>query len=114
MAETALHDLELVTVLAAVHSGAPACGAACRPLWETLLVNQFHDILPGSCIPEAHDESLRQTTALLEEAGRRLDAKLRPEQMGGVLNPLGFARTDTVYLPVNTAMHAPGDRKSVV
>lgn len=40
-----------------------------RPLWETLLVNQFHDILPGSCIPEAHDESLRQTTALLEEAG---------------------------------------------
>lgn len=33
MAETALHDLELVTVLAAVHSGAPACGAACRPLW---------------------------------------------------------------------------------
>ena len=96
MAETALHDLELVTVLAAVHSGAPACGAACRPLWETLLVNQFHDILPGSCIPEAHDESLRQTTALLEEAGRRLDATLRPEQMGGVLNPLGFARTDTV------------------
>ena len=53
-------------------------------------MNQFHDILPGSCIPEAHDESLRQTTALLEEAGRRLDAKLRPEQMGGVLNPLGF------------------------
>ena len=114
MAETALHDLELVTVLAAVHSGAPACGAACRPLWETLLVNQFHDILPGSCIPEAHDESLRQTTALLEEAGRRLDAKLRPEQMGGVLNPLGFARTDTVYLPVNTAMHAPGLRTQLV
>lgn len=114
MAETALHDLELVTVLAAVHSGAPACGAACRPLWETLLVNQFHDILPGSCIPEAHDESLRQTTALLEEAGRRLDATLRPEQMGGVLNPLGFARTDTVYLPVNTAMHAPGLRTQLV
>ena len=114
MAETALHDLELVTVLAAVHSGAPACGAACRPLWETLLVNQFHDILPGSCIPEAHDESLRQTTALLEEAGRRMDAKLRPEQMGGVLNPLGFARTDTVYLPVNTAMHAPGLRTQLV
>lgn len=34
--------------------------------------------------------------------------------MGGVLNPLGFARTDTVYLPVNTAMHAPGLRTQLV
>lgn len=108
MAEVALHDLELVTVLRAVQSGAPACDGAYRPLWETLLVNQFHDILPGSCIPEAHDESLRQTSALLEEAGRQLDSALQPQRLCGVVNPLGFARADVVYLPCDAPRHAPG------
>ena len=52
----------------AVESHIPASDAAYRDLQCTLLVNQFHDILPGTCIPRAHQESLEQTGALMEKA----------------------------------------------
>ena len=57
LAEIALHDLEYLTVANAVERKEPATDAEFRDLQETLLVNQFHDILPGTCIPQAHDES---------------------------------------------------------
>ena len=100
MAETALHDLELVTVLAAVHSGAPACGAACRPLWETLLVNQFHDILPGSCIAAANDRSLHDMAEMLHTGSELLRSWFAPAQnCYTVLNPLDEPCRDVFYLP---------------
>ncbi len=37
--------------------------------WKTLLLNQFHDILPGSSICEVYEESDRQYKTLREEIG---------------------------------------------
>ena len=45
--------LELCLTRGAVATHTPADGTALRPLWNTLLVNQFHDILPGICIAAA-------------------------------------------------------------
>lgn len=114
MAETALHNIELLEVLDAVRSARPADGGACRPLWETLLRNQFHDILPGSCIPEAHDVSLRETGALLEQADALLKGLLRPERASGVFNPLGFVRSDVFYLPADRLLSLPGAATQLV
>ena len=55
LAEIALHDLEFLTVANAVERKEAATDAAYRDLQGELLVNQFHDILPGTCIPRAHD-----------------------------------------------------------
>ena len=100
-AEQALHDLEVLTVAQAAASGAVAADAHIRPLMETLLVNQFHDILPGTCIQEANAQSVRETEQLLLRAGE-LIAQCTPTDGDGkaftVYNTLGFARRDVVYL----------------
>nr|WP_297863885.1 hypothetical protein [uncultured Acetatifactor sp.] len=70
-AEFALRDLEYMTVRQAVSQHRAADGAEIDPLTELLLINQFHDILPGTCIPEAHDDALRDISGLLAEAGRK-------------------------------------------
>lgn len=114
MAECGLHTAELLEVLTAVSAGRPASGEQCRPLWERLLTNQFHDILPGSCIPEAHDEAIRQMDEVVESLQCITDEILRPSCAEGVFNPLGFERKDVVYLPVSDAMHADGLRTQLV
>ncbi len=58
--EVALHDLEGLTVLDAIERDVPADDTAVRPLMETLLKNQFHDILPGSSISRVHEESIAE------------------------------------------------------
>lgn len=36
-------------------------------MWETLLLNQFHDTLPGSCIKKVYDDSREQFARLFEQ-----------------------------------------------
>ena len=100
-AEQALHALELAEVLRAVSEDRPASGKELLPLWETLLVNQFHDILPGTCIQEVHEETERQVSGLIERADALLKEKLQSPEDGcfTLLNPLGFSRSDTLHLP---------------
>lgn len=37
-------------------------------LWPILLVNQFHDILPGTSIPEVHDRAIAELGRVVDEA----------------------------------------------
>ena len=36
-----------------------AIQAELLPLWKKFLLNQFHDVLPGSCIEQVHIENLK-------------------------------------------------------
>ncbi len=36
-------------------------------LWRVLLLNQFHDILPGTSIPAVHDQAIRELTSLVAD-----------------------------------------------
>lgn len=101
-AEFALHDLEYLTVRDALSRNAAASGAAIDPLTSGLLINQFHDILPGTCIPRAHDEAIAEVSGIIEKA-RRMSASLlkaeeRPDTVT-VVNTLSFDREDVIYLP---------------
>lgn len=101
-AEISLHNLELAEVLDAVDRGREASGKDIAPLWETLLLNQFHDILPGTCIQEVHEQAEEQVSGVIAQAQEKTAALLEPLSGGNseatLLNPLGFARRDTVYL----------------
>ncbi|GHC01673.1 alpha-mannosidase [Cerasicoccus arenae] len=37
-------------------------------LWKVLLINQFHDILPGTSIPAVHDRAIRELDELVSDA----------------------------------------------
>lgn len=66
MCERLLHDIELIGVLAAHASEAIYPQETVRNLWKKLLLNQFHDILPGSSIAEVHEQSRGDFASILE------------------------------------------------
>ena len=118
LAETAIHNAEILTVADAVKNGKPASDEAIRPLLETLLVNQFHDILPGTCIQSAHEQSHRETTEIIEKAGaiaQNLIAGDGAENKDTVVSLLPFERDDIFYLDAaNGAVEACGCGKQQI
>ncbi|MDX2230976.1 MAG: alpha-mannosidase [Leptolyngbyaceae cyanobacterium bins.349] len=56
-AEEALYEAELWSALAAIATGTPYPKAELERLWKDVLLNQFHDILPGSSITPVFDEA---------------------------------------------------------
>ena len=105
LAEQTLHDLELLATLAA-QQGVPYPAQTIERLWKTVLLNQFHDILPGTSIGFVYEDSDRDYAAFFAEAAALV------EQLGGalartgelaVLNSASFARTDFLELPADIA-----------
>lgn len=74
--------------------------------WETILLNQFHDILPGSSIKEVYEDSREQYIEVLKDGQEMLDASI--DRIAGnielaqpsivVFNQLSFDRNDMVKL----------------
>ena len=96
-----MRDLEFLTVLNAVYKDIVAEDTHIRPLMETLLVNQFHDILPGTCIAKAHDQSYQEMEEVLEKADQLIQDAIcaEPEENTvTVINTLGFDRDEVVYV----------------
>ncbi len=108
-AEIAIRNAELLTVMKAVEEDAVASSKEIAPLVETLLMNQFHDILPGTCIPEAHDRSVRETTEIIEKAEQICSDIMRSETGDAITlwNPLSFKRKDRIELAVTSCLELP-------
>ncbi|NSW92360.1 MAG: alpha-mannosidase [Firmicutes bacterium] len=82
--------------------------------WEILLLNQFHDILPGSSIKEVYEDSKEQYLAITE-AGRNLinnaikgiAAKIDLKDTSvTVFNQLSFERSDLVEVELPDGYNA--------
>jgi alpha-mannosidase len=99
--ELMLMDLELLSLLAE-QKGIAYPQKELESMWKTVLLNQFHDILPGSSIHEVYevtkreyDEIQKQGTELLAE---RFAALTQKGDGVTVYNTLGFERNDVVAL----------------
>ncbi len=98
-AELALRDMEYLTVCEAVRNGEVASDEKIRPLYEKLLLNQFHDILPGTCIPSAHKLALKETGEVIEKATAFIaEAVGEKGRCISVTNTLSFDRNDAIFL----------------
>ncbi len=96
--ELLMMDLELLGVLSKDY---PA--EADTRLWrDIILLNQFHDILPGSSIAEVYDVTKAEYEALASEAKSMIRDRLNRIAGSGegvtVVNTLGFDRDDVVSL----------------
>jgi alpha-mannosidase len=101
LAEINLRNLEYLTVRNAVENKTEASDEKIHPLMETLLINQFHDILPGTCIPRAHEESKKETTEVIEKSQELIVDSIRTdkdEYTVSVINTLSFERNDVIYI----------------
>lgn len=64
--EALLHEAELWAATAAVRAGADYPERELREAWRTVLLQQFHDILPGSSIGWVHDQAVENYARLAE------------------------------------------------
>ncbi len=104
LSEILLEEAEKLSVL----SGIPYPTEELWECWRRVLLNQFHDILPGSAIPAVYVDAHRdydyveQTgKAIVEKGLTALAAKVETRGKGTpvlVFNPLSWERTDVVVL----------------
>ncbi|MCX6465500.1 MAG: glycosyl hydrolase-related protein, partial [Pseudonocardiales bacterium] len=74
--EALLREAELWAATAAVRTGAAYPYAALRRCWETVLLQQFHDILPGTSIAWVHQEAERRYAEVAAELESLVDTAL--------------------------------------
>ncbi|RPF48417.1 alpha-mannosidase [Hydrogenoanaerobacterium saccharovorans] len=99
--ELALMDLELLSVLAAEKG--VAYPAELEQLWKTVLLNQFHDILPGSSIEEVYEVTKKEYQEIAEKSQALITERKAAIAGAGngvtVFNTLGFHHEGLVALP---------------
>ena len=99
-AELHMMDLELLGVLADPKVAYP--DAELDALWHGILINQFHDILPGSSIHEVYEVTKKEYEEMEAQISVLTDERVRALICEGegvtVLNTTGFERDDVVEL----------------
>ncbi len=100
LAEIALREIEMLAVLAQRQAGHAYPSRQIRALWDIVMLNQFHDILPGSSIGAVYDDSDRDYAEFFETAAR-LTAELLDVLRAGeglsVLNTLPRTRSGLAF-----------------
>lgn len=115
--ELAMMDLELLSVLAS-KKGVPYPKDELDCMWKVVLLNQFHDILPGSAIHEVYEVTRKEYEELLCNAHSLERERLKALAGDGdgitVFNTLGFERDDVVVLPDGFDFAALEDENGVI
>lgn len=100
--ELLLMDLELLSVMAKNQAGANYPMEELEKLWKMILINQFHDILPGTSIHEVYEVTKKEYAEIKEKATALLQDRLNILAGSGngitIYNTLGFDRDDIVHL----------------
>jgi len=105
-AERLLRELEFLGAMALTQTGAAYPSETLAEFWELVLINQFHDILPGTSIPEVYvdsDNEYGQIFSTLESRNGPWHAAAQAFTKPGdgqlrLLNFVGQTRSDFVQL----------------
>jgi alpha-mannosidase len=107
--ERMLRELEILSSIAVLQGGTYE-QSEINGAWKTVLINQFHDILPGSHIPKGFTDAVADYEATFERLARirkKVGATLGGKNttrstIWQVFNSLLWPRTSTLHI------HAPG------
>jgi len=100
--EALLHDVEFLAALAHRLGRGDYPREPLRRLWQKLLTNQFHDILPGSSIRLVYEDAEREYEEIAAGGGVLLVSALEALGSGGEpvpVNTVGVARREVVASP---------------
>ncbi|MBD2744079.1 alpha-mannosidase [Coleofasciculus sp. FACHB-1120] len=117
--EGLLYQAELFASLASISIGAPYPKQALESAWKKVLFNQFHDILPGSSIPQvfvdanrAWQEVEQVGSEIVQQALRAIATSIAlppPPQPDAlpviVFNSLNWQRSEVVAVPLPASKH---------
>ena len=98
--ELGLMDLELLSVLAQDKLAYPV--EELDSMWKRTLINQFHDILPGSSIHQVYEVTKEEYAQIKEEMDKLSEERIHALSGDGesvmVMNTTGQMRDDVAYL----------------
>jgi alpha-mannosidase len=113
-AELFYREVELLNAWAGLY-GMPSRQEQLNQGWQLILLNQFHDVLPGSSIREVYDDA-----ELLYAEARAIGKRIYDEALAVVLqhipagehdllllNTLAWERTDPIQVPAQLASSLP-------
>jgi alpha-mannosidase len=117
--EDALREAELFATLAHMQGAYEYPQAALEKAWKRVLFNQFHDILPGTAIPEvfattnsdwqaAYDTAIAIRTRALQQLTRHLPPGWPPQPEAipvFVFNSLNWAQRKIIELDLSNLSH---------
>ncbi|MBF2075413.1 MAG: alpha-mannosidase [Synechococcales cyanobacterium C42_A2020_086] len=112
--EDGLYEAELFASLRTLLTGAPYPRAELEAAWKKVLLNQFHDILPGTSIPQVFVDANRDWTAaqdtawnIRQQAMQAIVSRIalppapQPQaRLVTVFNPLSWSRSEVVIVSV--------------
>ena len=115
--EQLLYQAELFSSIATLAAGVPYPKIELENAWKQVLFNQFHDILPGSAIPEVYVDADRDWRQAKQVASQLLESALQtlgtciafetPPQPNAkpilVFNPLNWERSHIVAISYENA-----------
>lgn len=73
--EYAMMELELLSVLAE-NAGKAYPTEELNRMWEMILTNQFHDILPGSSIHEVYEQTKKEYAEIAETSAKLIGERM--------------------------------------
>lgn len=105
--EILLHNIEFMNAYADMLTGKDEYPLSrINEMWEDVLLNQFHDVLPGSSIRQVYEDTDKMYAILQEKGGKLLkEAMERITDYFGlsgqvaVFNTTGWNRDDIVQIP---------------
>lgn len=101
--ELMLMDLEFLSVMTGM-----TLRSELDSMWKTILLNQFHDILPGTSIHEVYEVTKAEYEAVAAQGGALTEKALTKLCGQGdavvLVNTLGFVRSDIVHLGATGAL----------
>lgn len=111
--EILLHDIEAMSVLAGLSTGYAWPKKELDEIWERVLLNQFHDILPGSSIRQVYEDTAKDYEAIAQKGGGLLDAAVSvlrrtvevKDDSAILYNMTGYRRSDYVRIPYGERIH---------
>ncbi|XP_077372933.1 alpha-mannosidase 2C1 isoform X1 [Festucalex cinctus] len=110
--ETLLHDVEMASSLAMCHNKTFQYPVVkLRELWRLLLLNQFHDVVPGSCIEMVVEDALRYYEDIKRAGAALLQDGLAALIMSegdatGVFNSLPWERLEVLQIQDGPSQHS--------
>lgn len=112
-AEILMHDVEFLSVLAdSLNKEEKYPKESINLIWEKILLNQFHDVLPGSSIRQVYEDCKeiyldvqKQGNVLLEQAVQSICASSdENKNCIMVFNTIGWKRNDVLYMPYSSTI----------
>jgi len=103
--EFALREAELWGTIAHTLNGHAFSPNDLKPAWHKLLLNQFHDILPGSSIHRVYEEATAAFSQVITDATKTIHSATttltnsKASDSFSVFNSLSWERTELINLP---------------